>query len=94
MHLQTTSLYGNSTDLEYFYVQATLGSHRQPQALILDTGSSLAAVPCLDFCTEASCGDHINELYDFSRSTSGKLLSCRDKEYSCRCIDGDKCQFY
>lgn len=56
MHLQATNLYGNSTDLEYFYIDVAFGSKRQKQALILDTGSSLAAVPCDEFCTQESCG--------------------------------------
>ena len=46
VNLESSSLYGNSTDLEYFYTQVYVGSHRQPQTLIVDTGSSIAAMPC------------------------------------------------
>ena len=28
VHLQSTNLYGNSTDLQYFYVDVYMGSHR------------------------------------------------------------------
>ena len=30
MHLQSTPLYGNSTDFMYYYVTMYFGSHRQP----------------------------------------------------------------
>lgn len=91
MHLQSTPLYGNSTGLEYFYVTAFIGSHQYPQALILDTGSSVAAVPCREYCSDQSCGTHINGLYEFSKSTAGYLLTCQAEDYDCRCTDENRC---
>jgi hypothetical protein len=54
-------LKGNSTDLKYFFAKMYVGTHSHPQYLIVDTGSSVAALPCKDICT--SCGNHINGLY-------------------------------
>ena len=89
-HLQTTPLYGNSTDLEYFYATVYLGSKRQPQALIVDTGSSVAAVPCAEYCT--NCGNHLNKYYESKQSTDHFLYNC--KQVDCRCTDNDRCRFY
>lgn len=51
MNLLTTPLYGNSTDFMYYYITMYFGTHRQPQTLIVDTGSSVAAIPCKEFCS-------------------------------------------
>ena len=92
MHLQGTPLYGNSTDFMYFYVTIYVGSHRQPQQLIIDTGSSVAAIPCQEFCTSKSCGKHIDALYQSSKSTSFTLYDCRHTD--CTCSDYNRCRFY
>lgn len=94
VHLQTSPLYGNSTDLEYFYVTVYVGSQRHPQALIVDTGSSLAAIPCAEYCSAATCGTHINGLFESELSTAHALLSCKTSD--CKCIsNGDsRCKFY
>ena len=64
MYLFTTPLYGNSTDFMYYYITMYFGSHMQPQTLIVDTGSSVAAIPCKEFCEDGGkCGTHINALY-------------------------------
>ena len=68
MHLLTTPLYGNSTDFMYYYITMFFGSHRQPQTLIVDTGSSVAAIPCKEFCSSGKCGKHINDLYSTTQS--------------------------
>lgn len=71
VHLQSTQVFGNSTDLEYYYVDVYVGTHRQKQTLIVDTGSTLLAMPCKAYCTsddygKSSCGSHINEWYDIA----------------------------
>ena len=70
MELLTTPLYGNSTDFMYYYITMHFGTHRQPQTLIVDTGSSVAAIPCKEFCQQGQCGKHINNLYESSKSTN------------------------
>ena len=92
MKVQSTALYGNSTDFMYYYLTVFVGSHRQPQTLIIDTGSSLAAIPCKQFCSDKSCGDHINEHYDNEQSTSFYMYDCNSVK--CVCTDGHKCRFY
>lgn len=98
MHIQSASMYGNSTDLQYFYADVFIGSHRQRQSLIIDTGSSIAAVPCNNYCTtsylqKSSCGKHLNPYYDFDQSTEGYIYNCKSDQ-GCRCSDGSKCRFY
>ena len=92
MHLHTTPLYGNSTDFMYYYVTVYFGSHQQPQTLIVDTGSSVAAIPCSDFCTKGTCGSHINSLYKASMSDQFSLYDCT--KVDCRCVEGTRCRFY
>ncbi len=45
-HLQSSPLYGNVTDLQYFYVNVYVGSKNQRQALIVNTGAGITAFPC------------------------------------------------
>ena len=73
-HVHSAPLYGNSTDLEYFYVNVRVGSQQQEQALIVDTGSGIIAMPCAGYCT--SCGKHINAYFDIDASTSQYIHSC------------------
>lgn len=95
MHLQSSPIYGNSTDLEYFYLTVYLGTHRQPQALILDTGSALAAIPCKNYCSSGTCGSHLNEIYDPRLSSTHHVFNCRTPEANqCVCVDHDRCRFY
>ena len=72
IHMQSGDLHGNSTELQYFYVDTYFGSQRQKQSLIVDTGSSIAAIPCKSYCKSSSCGKHINDHYDFDKSTAKK----------------------
>ena len=93
MHLQSTPLYGNSTDFMYFYTTVYFGSHRQAQTLIVDTGSSVAAIPCKELCsTGGNCGKHINQHYASSLSDTFTYYDCQ--KVDCRCTTGNKCRFY
>ena len=47
-------LFGNVTHMEYYYVE--LLANNQTQALILDTGSAIIAMPCQQYCTPETCG--------------------------------------
>jgi len=92
MHLHTTPMYGNSTDFMYYYVTMYFGTHRQPQTLITDTGSSVAAVPCEDYCLKGKCGHHINDLYKPHMSENFSLFDCN--KVDCKCADKNRCRFY
>ena len=59
--LTSDFLYGNSTDIQYYFTEIEIGSPPIKQTLIIDTGSSLMAVPCLSQCQH--CGTHINSKY-------------------------------
>jgi hypothetical protein len=78
--IQAAPLYGNSTDLQYFFVDVFIGSNREKQSLIVDTGSSIAAVPCKNHCSvqsgKSTCGSHLNPYYDFDASHSKHVYDC------------------
>ena len=80
--------------MQYFYVDVYFGSHRQREGLIIDTGSSIAAVPCDNYCTGSKCGEHINGWYDFDSSTAGYAYRCGDDCSGSSCTDDRKCKFY
>jgi len=45
-------LYGNSTQMMYFYANLYVGDfdHLKTQALIIDTGSGIMSFPCKEYC--------------------------------------------
>lgn len=68
-----------------------MGSQRQKQSLIVDTGSGIAAVPCKNYCK--SCGpDHLNDYFDVKSSLSKYFYDCH-KDQGCTCDRDGKCSF-
>ena len=65
----STPIYGNTSLLNYYYVNLYIGNPPKRQALIIDTGSLLTTIPCMPFCD--SCGKHINSYYNFE----GKIIN-------------------
>ena len=59
-----TEIYGNSSSLNYYFVNIYLGTPPKRQAVIIDTGSHLTSVPCMPLCE--SCGKHLNSYYTIS----------------------------
>ena len=57
-------IFGNSSSLNYYYLNVFLGNPPKKQALILDTGSHLTSVPCQQLCE--SCGKHLNSYFSIS----------------------------
>ena len=95
MNMHTTPMYGNSTDFMYYYITMYFGSHQQAQTLIVDTGSSVAAIPCKEFCGKGGkgkCGSHIHKLYESSKSKNFELFDC--KKVDCKCDKDNRCRFY
>ena len=84
-------LSGNLRTLGYFAANVCLGSDHKSFNLIVDTGSSLAAMPCAD-CS--GCGHHkAGARFDPS---SSKRLSCSHPPPSMHCgncVSGDKCGY-
>jgi len=56
-----TKIYGNSSSLNYYFVNLYVGDPPKKQAVIIDTGSHLTSVPCQPLCE--SCGKHINSYF-------------------------------
>ena len=74
-------LRGNAT-LGYYFATALVGSERQPQPLIVDTGSYITAFGCAD-CV--GCGRHWQPLFDWRRSASFRNASAAEERLGWRC---------
>jgi hypothetical protein len=65
--VESIQLQGNIS-LGYYYADLYLGTPPQKQSFIIDTGSTLFAVPC-NMCT--SCGlRHLNPQFDVTKSNT------------------------
>jgi hypothetical protein len=79
--LELTPLYpGYGTHFAFLYV----GTPPVRQAVIIDTGSSFTAFPCLG-CNK--CGQHVSKYFDPEQSTSAVVQQCgqKKKEKTSRC---------
>jgi len=87
-------LYGNVTDILYYYANIYVGNPPQQQSVIIDTGSSFVGVPCKQSCG-SECGKaHRNALYDSDVSNSFTEESCQAyKISSCDCRQG-RCYYH
>jgi len=93
--VDSVALFGNSSSLNYYYVNIYLGTPPQKQSLIIDTGSSLTAVPCKPHIM--NCGRHMNQYYDISKSNTSKVLDCNlegCKQFQFARCEPDKTCFY
>jgi len=61
-HIDQSDLFGNTTTLNYYYVNIFIGTPGIKQSLIVDTGSGNTGVPCKSLCE--NCGYHLNSYYD------------------------------
>lgn len=76
----SVELHGNFS-LGYYYANIYLGTPPQKQSFIVDTGSTIFAIPC-SMCT--SCGlRHLNPKFDVARSNTSKLLDCESGKGFC-----------
>ncbi|CAE8612115.1 unnamed protein product [Polarella glacialis] len=57
-----------------YHLDILVGTPGQTQSVIIDTGSSLAAFPCVS--CGASCGTHIDPPFDPASSSTFKWVSC------------------
>lgn len=80
-----SQIYGNSSQLNYYYINLYLGEKKEKQSLILDTGSQLTAIPCKPLCDK--CGKHLNSYYTLKNNT--QILSCNDNR--CSQLKHDTC---
>jgi hypothetical protein len=84
-------IYGNSSYLKYYYMNINIGNPPQKQALIIDTGSQMTAVPCQPYCNQ--CGSHINSYYDMRNSNVSEILDCGSKYCNWRCDSDKRCAY-
>lgn len=90
--VKSTDLFGNSTELMYYYATLYVGDfdNLQEQALIIDTGSGIMSFPCEGYCTH--CGKHINKYYPLNKSKTARILDC-NVDQGCTCLNGTYCKF-
>lgn len=82
-------VYGNVGSLGYYYTDLWVGTPPEKQTVIVDTGSRLTAFPCMD-CTD--CGHHIDSYYNYTRSSSARIIGCSDN-YSCTSCKNEHCGY-
>lgn len=68
-------IFGNTEALGYYYVDLWAGTPPVKQTVIIDTGSSLTAFPCIG-CTD--CGHHMDAYFDYSKSNTSRILTCSE----------------
>ena len=92
MHIERAAMYGNSTQLMYYFSDVFVGDFDNPskQSLIVDTGSGYTCFPCEGYCTH--CGKHLNSYYEIDESKTKEILNWKEKT-GYRCMDHDKCEF-
>jgi len=71
------------------YVTAYVGTPPQRTTLLVDTGSSQTAFPCL--CCKNGCGDHTDSYFDPAKSSTYHKLSCNECALPGRCVSNDQC---
>jgi hypothetical protein len=59
-----TPIYGNSSYINYYFVNMYVGTPPKMQSLITDTGSSVTTIPCQPLCE--ACGKHLNSYYNMT----------------------------
>lgn len=90
--MQSTALFGNSTEMMYYYANIYVGDfdNLSQQALIIDTGSGIMSFPCEGYCVH--CGKHINSYYPVKTSKTSRILDCH-VDNDCTCFNGTLCKF-
>ena len=75
MHIERAAMYGNSTQLMYYFSDVFVGDFDNPskQSLIVDTGSGYTCFPCEGYCTH--CGKHLNSYYEIDESKTKEILN-------------------
>lgn len=74
----TLQLHGNYT-LGYYFIQVGVGTPAQPEALIVDTGSNILAVPCKG-CTHCSTS-HLHQPFNVNASSTSSYVSCNNASH-------------
>ena len=75
----------------YFSAELTLGTPPQRFSLIVDTGSSITALPCAE-CTR--CGEHANPRFEPSKSRTYAPIGCDQHEFGCTSCQDRACTYH
>jgi len=75
--VEHVGVHGGVSPLGYFWAYVEIGTPPQKFSVILDTGSTLTAVPCAN-C--AVCGEHMDPGYDPAASSTAHYIECEDTE--------------
>ncbi len=86
--IQEGVLEGNTMPLGYYYTRVHIGTPGQIFTVIVDTGSSLLAVPCRG-CSR--CGKHMNPYFEQSKSSTYRE-GCREIP-NCQSCSGSQCSY-
>jgi hypothetical protein len=84
----STPIFGNTSSLNYYYVNINVGTPSKTQSLIIDTGSFITTLPCQPYCQE--CGTHLNSYYNITASSTSEEITCSYSE--CSTLTNSRCQ--
>ncbi|MEW5312356.1 MAG: hypothetical protein WDW38_003997 [Sanguina aurantia] len=76
----TLPIQGAIREVGYFYTTLSLGTPARTFSLIIDTGSTITYVPCVD-CQH--CGKHTDEAFDPKQSNTSLRLGCSHPKCQC-----------
>ena len=82
-------LSGDLINLGYYSAELQVGTPPQRFSVIVDTGSSVTAIPCSG-CVR--CGKHSNPRFEPSRSSTFRSVPCSEAEY-CRSCRQQECGY-
>lgn len=86
--IQEGQLEGNTMPLGYYYARVHVGTPGQIFTVIVDTGSSLLAIPCRG-CNK--CGKHMNPYFEQSKSSTYSE-GCKEIP-KCQSCSGNQCTY-
>ena len=84
-------LSGDLMSRGYYAITVMVGTPPQRFSLIVDTGSSITALPCAE-CE--SCGAHANPPFVPASSLTFRHVGCSEAQYSCTSCQGDACEYH
>lgn len=90
--LVSERLTGDILSHGYFSAEVTVGTPPQRFSLIVDTGSSITAVPCSECGTR--CGEHANPRFRPSSSHTFAPVGCEQREYGCTSCHDRACAYH
>lgn len=85
-----TTLFGDTENLGYYFIDLYVGTPPVVQTVIVDTGSSLTAFPCTG-CSY--CGQHMDSYFDYTHSATFNKLPC-NSGIPCSACNNEMCEYH